>query len=668
MTNKAIYKMTTYAMIIAIIAVMTFIPEVGYISIGGVISFTTVHVVVLICAMVFGWQEAFVAGITMGVCSLIKAAAMPQSVFDPDFINPFISVLPRAIFGLAAGFTYEGINKIPSRGAKYTLAIIAAPVLTLFHSVITLSCYWLWDYLWFPIHEGTMMALLSTIFTVNGLIEMGIALVLVPSISLGVAAGLHGKNHGMKFEELLRRKKTMYPKLVKDYETPLKENLVKFCAINSAYDEASSDEANPYGLGVTKALNFIKDLATSDGFRATIYDNQVCEILIGEGEKNITIMSHCDTVPAGDGWEGDPFTVREEDGILYGRGVSDDKGPTLSAYYAVKALSDNHMLGNYQVRILVGGNEERGSSELKYYFHTLNKAQPTYGFTPDSDFPLVYGEKGMINYMVRGKVDIPGVKSIKAGTAFNAVIDKCSITMEGGEKLAALLAEDNIPYSLEKGEEGDEVIVYGKSAHGSMPEKGINAGMLGLKYLSKLYPECEIKVLAKNYENVNGLGIGGYASSSVFGLNTLNVGIITYENGELIMAVNFRHGETTDPEVVMKNIEENTAPFEAKFMGTDKLLYYPTDSPLVKTLLKAYRDETGDISTQPYAIGGGTYAKEADNVVAFGIEKADFDTYMHSNKERVKVSALNEAMAIYAHAIVDLGKLIENENEVQSVG
>ncbi len=664
MTNKAVYKMTTYAMIIAIIAVMTFIPQVGYISIGGVISFTTVHVVVIICAMVFGWQEAFVAGLTMGVCSLIKAAAMPQSALDPDFINPFISVLPRAIFGLVAGFSYEGINKIPSRGIKYTLAVVAAPVLTLFHSVLTLSCYWLWDYLWFPIHDGTMMALLSTIFTVNGLIETAIALVLVPSISLGVSAGLHGRNHGMKFTDLVRRKKTMYPKLVKGYEGLLKENLIKFCAINSAYDEASSDKVNPYGLGVTKALNFIKDLAVSDGFKATIYDNQVCEILIGEGEKNITIMSHCDTVPAGDGWEGDPFAVREEDGILYGRGVSDDKGPTLCAYYAVKALYDNHMLGNYQIRILVGGNEERGSSELKYYFHTLNKPQPTYGFTPDSDFPLVYGEKGMINYMVRGKVNIPGVKSIKAGTAFNAVIDKCEIVMDDGSGLSSLLEEDKIPYTCEKIAEGDLVTIYGKSAHGSMPEKGINAGMLGLKYLSRLYPECEINVLSKNYENVNGLGIGAYASSSVFGLNTLNVGIITYENEEITMAVNFRHGETTDLEEVMKNISEKTAPFEAKFMGIDKLLYYPTDSPLVKTLLKAYRDETGDVNTQPYAIGGGTYAKEADNVVAFGIEKADFDTYMHSNKERVKVSALNEAMAIYAHAVVDLGKLIEDENQI----
>ncbi len=662
MRNKAIYQMTTYAMIIAIIAIMSFIPEFGYISIGGVISFTTVHVVVLICAMLFGWKEALVAGLTMGICSLIKAAAMPQSAMDPDFINPFISVLPRTIFGLVAGLTYEGINRIPSRGSKYTLAVIAAPVLTLFHSVLTLTCYWLWDYLWFPIHEGTYMWILSTIFTFNGLIEMGIALVLVPMVSLGVSAGLKGRNHGMKFNELIRRKKSMYPKLVKEYEPLLKENLFKLCAINSAYDEASSDKANPYGLGVTKALNFIKDLAESDGFKATIYDNQIVEILIGEGEKNITVMSHCDTVPAGNGWETDPFTVREKDGILYGRGVSDDKGPTLAAYYAAKALSDNHMLGNYQLRLLVGGNEERGSSEMKYYFHTLNKPQPTYGFTPDSDYPLIYGEKGMINYQVAGKVSLPGVKSLNGGTAFNAVIDKCDIIMEDGSALIGLLESDHIPYTSEKTCDGDLVTIIGKSAHGSMPEKGINAGMLALKYIGMLYPDSDIVKIAKNYENVNGLGIGAYASSPNFGLNTLNVGLISYDGEELSMAVNFRHGETTDVDQTIKNITENTAPFEIKIYGVDKLLYYPTDSPLVNTLLNVYREETGDVNSQPLAIGGGTYAKEADNVVAFGIEKHDFDTYMHSEKERVKIDTLNEAMAIYAHAIVELGKLIENEN------
>ncbi|MCD8203982.1 MAG: Sapep family Mn(2+)-dependent dipeptidase [Coprobacillus sp.] len=662
MRNNAVYQMTTYAMIIAIIAIMSFIPQFGYISIGGVISFTTVHVVVLIVAMVFGWKEAFVAGLTMGVCSLIKAAAMPQSAMDPDFINPFISVLPRAIFGLVAGFTYEGINKIPSRSAKYTLAVVAAPVLTLFHSLITLTCYWLWDYLWFPIHEGGYMWILSTIFTINGLIEMAIALVLVPAVSLGVAAGLKGRNHGLKFNELIRRKKTMYPKLVKDYEGLLKENLVKFCAINSAYDEGSSDGTNPYGLGVTKALNFMKDLAEQDGFKATIYDNQIVEILIGEGEKNITVMSHCDTVPAGNGWEGDPFTVREDKGILYGRGVSDDKGPTLAAYYAAKALSDNHLLGNYQLRLLVGGNEERGSSEMKYYFHTLNKPQPTYGFTPDSDYPLIYGEKGMINYQVSGKVTIPGVKSIKGGTAFNAVIDKCDIIMEDGSALIGLLEEDKVPFTAEKTSEGDLVTIKGKSAHGSMPEKGINAGMLALKYLGKLYPDSEIINLAKNYENVNGLGIGAYYDSPNFGLNTLNVGLLSYDGEELVMAVNFRHGETTDVDLTIENIKKNTAPFEVKIYGLDKLLYYPTDSPLVKTLLGVYREETGDVNSQPLAIGGGTYAKEADNIVAFGIEKRDFDTYMHSEKERVKIETLNEAMAIYAHAIIELGKLIENEN------
>ena len=92
------------------------------------------------------------------------------------------------------------------------------------------------------------------------------------------------------------------------------------------------------------------------------------------------------------------------------------------------------------------------------------------------------------------------------------------------------------------------------------------------------------------------------------------------------------------------------------------LLYFKKDSPLIKTLVNAYREESGDMTTEPLAIGGGTYAKETTNVVAFGLEYPGWDSKMHSVGEQIKVEALNQGMAIYARAIRDLGLLIENEN------
>ena len=75
--------------------------------------------------------------------------------------------------------------------------------------------------------------------------------------------------------------------------------------------------------------------------------------------------------------------------------------------------------------------------------------------------------------------------------------------------------------------------------------------------------------------------------------------------------------------------------------------------------MKAYKEETGDTSATPIATGGGTYAKEANNVVAFGMEFPGRDPKMHAPGENVSVEDLVDAMAIYAHGIYELGKLID---------
>ena len=134
------------------------------------------------------------------------------------------------------------------------------------------------------------------------------------------------------------KKDAKYAKIVKKYEKPMLENLKSFVAINSVYDGITASETNPFGEGVSKALKFFEELAKKDGFKVTNYDNKVVEAILGEGKKNITIMAHADVVPTGTGWSQDPFKVVEKKGVIYGRGVADDKGPLLSCYYGLLAL------------------------------------------------------------------------------------------------------------------------------------------------------------------------------------------------------------------------------------------------------------------------------------------------------------------------------------------
>ena len=452
-------------------------------------------------------------------------------------------------------------------------------------------------------------------------------------------------------------KDNFYQELTKPYQEEMMKSLKEFVAIDSVYDEKSQDAQNPFGKGVSAALKYIESLAKKDGFIVKNYDNMVVEILTNELEPNITIMAHADVVPTGTGWPQDPFIIKEDGDNLYARGVADDKGPLLSCYYGLKALRDNNLLGNYQVRFLVGGNEERGSACMEYYFHTLKKKQPTYGFSPDSAYPLTYAEKGIIGFVVRKDIDSP-IISMKGGVASNSVIEKCEVVLKEDLNLVSYLNDKEADYSyLVKGEH--MVLTFnGLAAHGSVPWMGKNAAMKAVKYLGDYFNNADLKALYKLYSPTRGEGVNAAANSENMGTNSLNVGLFSIEKGKLEMVVNFRHVETVSSEQMISNIKEASKPFEVEVLGISKLLYYPKDSELITTLLKVYQEETGDYKTPIIASGGGTYAKEANNIVAFGMEYPGYDCKMHGVNECTEKKYLFESMGIYAHAIVELGKKI----------
>ena len=443
-----------------------------------------------------------------------------------------------------------------------------------------------------------------------------------------------------------------YKLLTKPYIETMFKELRNFVAIDSTYDESTVDDVNPFGKGVTKALNYVADLAKKDGFNAVNYDNKVVEITIGKGDKNITIMAHADIVPVGTGWEHNPFDVFEKDGVLYGRGVADDKGPLLAAYYALKALKDNNLLGDYTVRFLVGGNEERGSACMEHYFHVLKKPMPTLGFTPDSNYPLIFAEKGIIGFTVSKKINCEELLALDGGVASNSVIEKCDVKVRNSEAFNEFLKKSDFDYDFTDG----VFTFHGAAAHGSVPWDGKNAGVAAIIALAEFTQDPDLLLLAKKYSNTRGEGVNAGGYSEDMGTNSLNVGLIHLKDGVLTLTVNYRHVETCSPDDLIKNIKEASKPFKVEVQGVSPLLYFEKDSVLVSTLMKAYQEETGDYKTPPQSTGGGTYAKEADNVVAFGMEFLDWDAHMHAPGESTRKEDFIISLAIYARAIVELGK------------
>ena len=436
------------------------------------------------------------------------------------------------------------------------------------------------------------------------------------------------------------------------YKVDMLDALRRFVQIPSVYDEKTISKGKPFGKDVNDALDYVARLGERFGFDVDRCDGYATELTIGEGKKTIGIYAHADVVPVTGDWISGPFVPTIRDNNIYGRGTSDDKGPMIAAFYAVKALKDAGLIRNYKVKIVVGGDEERGSSCLDYYFNNLKKEPPTYGFTPDSDFPLIYGEKEIIDFWPTLSIKMPHVKTIRGGVATNAVCDKVEIDTDDLDTLKKYLVEHNKTFEENDG----KIIVIGKACHGSTPELGDNAALTTLKALGEMYNLPVLQNIGEKLSDTTGKSFGCYIHSDLLKDSTYCVGMINYDGFNLKFSVNFRYPENVKYlDIISKFDVEFATKSEVKGEPSHCLLFDPK-STLVQTLLKAYREETGD-NSEPLTTGGGTYAKHAKNTIAFGALFPGRISTMHEPNEYMPLDDFYLSAIIYAHAIDLLGKL-----------
>ena len=186
-----------------------------------------------------------------------------------------------------------------------------------------------------------------------------------------------------------------------ELKDPMIESVRELVRIDSTETEAEPDA--PFGRGVKKAL--LKALSISEelGFFTVNLDNYIGYAQYGQGEDYVCAIGHVDVVPAGEGWKQPPFDGYEEDGVLYGRGVLDNKGPVMACLYGLAALKELGIQLKRPVRIIFGCDEESGFQDLAYYLE--REKPPVYGFTPDCKYPVVYSERGRAVVHVIGEKD-----------------------------------------------------------------------------------------------------------------------------------------------------------------------------------------------------------------------------------------------------------------------
>lgn len=453
----------------------------------------------------------------------------------------------------------------------------------------------------------------------------------------------------------------------------LMDDLINLLRINSERDDSQADAEHPFGPGPVKALEFFLEMAERDGYETKNVDNYAGHFTFGQGEEELGIFGHLDVVPAGSGWDTDPYEPVIKDNRLYARGSSDDKGPTMACYYALKIIKELGLPTSKKVRFVVGTDEESGWGDMDYYFEHVGLPKPDFGFSPDAEFPIINGEKGNITEYLHFSGENKGavrLHSFSGGLRENMVPESATARFTShldqtilGASLADFASKHNLKAELSVEDEQYTATVYGKSAHGSTPQEGVNGATYLALYLSQFDFEGPARAfldVTANiiHEDFSGEKLGVAYEDDCMGPLSMNAGVFQFDetNDDNTIALNFRYPQGTDAKTIQTKLE--------KLNGVEKVTlsdhehtphYVPMDDELVSTLLAVYEKQTG-LKGHEQVIGGGTFGRLLERGVAYGAMFPGDENTMHQANEYMPLENIFRSAAIYAEAIYELIK------------
>ncbi len=445
----------------------------------------------------------------------------------------------------------------------------------------------------------------------------------------------------------------------------LDEMLSSLNMLVSIPSELSEPAANaPFGAANRKALDAALGLAKSFGFETADFDGYAGHMDFGTGSETLGILCHLDVVPAGGNWTYPPYAATVKDNMIYGRGVVDNKGSFVACLYAMRELKRSGYVPKRRVRLIAGCNEETGSSCIKYYKTKIK--MPDLAFVPDADFPLINSEKGILHLQATVKKDAfasKNILSLKGGSRPNIVPDSATLVLSPDFKDAEFIEAISKDPQIKVTRDGKNTVITskGKSAHGMCPEKGKNAVSILLTLFNalktpigasngflKLCPILGSQSLAEAFNVV--------CADDKSGAQTVNLGIAESDADNFYFTFDCRCPLSQDIDDLIAKIKASLPQdSDLEILHYARNLYVDEKSELVSKLLKIYSRHSGE-EAKPMFTGGGTYAKELDNAVAFGPTFPGQMTHIHDADERLTVNEFIKMYEIYYDAIKELSK------------
>ncbi len=436
------------------------------------------------------------------------------------------------------------------------------------------------------------------------------------------------------------------------------DTLQKWIRVPSVKGEAAPGA--PFGKEVRSML----DMALADceqmGFKTQNFDGYIAHADLGEGsdEDALAILAHLDVVPEGDGWKYPPYGAVIENGRMYGRGTSDDKGPAVAALYAMKAVKDAGIPLRRKVRLILGCDEESGWEDIAHYNKVAT--MPRMGFSPDASYPIINIEKGICRLELHGVLSNEGLQVIafNNGERPNVIPGRASALVAGD---AATVAQTeaaakklDIPAEVQLTDEGVSITVTGISGHAAYPETARNANGEMLLLLRELGVQGDLRLLADKIGlDYKGEGLEISVSDGISGYLTCNLGIIRASESGVYATLDIRYPVMTNPNMIGKNVSASLPGMRVEVMELKEPHYVPAGSELVQNLLDAYHEVTGYERKCLYT-GGGTYARSLQEGVAFGASFPQDEDLAHQANEYADIEGLYKNIKIFALAIVKL--------------
>lgn len=393
---------------------------------------------------------------------------------------------------------------------------------------------------------------------------------------------------------------------LKDHLIELVREMVKEKTVNVVSEKLSEHpylkiRGEEYRVAKIVKREFEKiDIPYDEFARMEGRPNVIGRLGSGSSGNSLLMPGHMDIVPAGEGWDSDPFEVIEKDGKLYGRGTLDNKGPLASILVAAEVLKKLKIDEQLQGELLIAALADEEAED------------------PDG---IDYG----IGYLMEEKLINPTY----------------SVIPDIGENMERIDI-------AEKGRTVLKITAFGKQAHGSTPERGINAVYMMAKLVT------EIEKLKMKYEVHPVLGHpslnlgeihGGAAPNIVPGTCTIYIDIRTVPGMT-------KEGVATELQSCVDKVENGK--FKIEIMSWNDPHGIDPDNEVVRAIQKNAKEVLG-FEPEPFGMGGGTYAKtlNLNGVLAVGWGPGD-DEAFHVANEFVEVQQLLDFAQLTCLVALDL--------------